>query len=386
LVLVGLAVVACGAGLVRREVFSPTVVAARPELQRILDRLALGRERVSPGAAAYVTGPHGTWLGAAGLANVTTVEPMRPDTRIRLESVSKAWLAAVILQLVGEGRMGLDDTVARWLPGLLPDGNRITVRELLDHTSGLIDSNDIGGDPPYYLSQVQSPTLRTELQRVEQRLLADPAFQFPARLWVEFAAALPLLWPPGTHYDYSNIGYKVAGLIAERVTGEPLASLYRQHIFEPLGLASAAFNPQGPIAGPHAHGYLVQSNGELIDATAWGTGGGGSEAAIVSDARDEARFLTALMQDALLHPAQLAEMKTPDSAIGSDYALGFVVQPSHCGGIVYTHNGDGAGFKTSVFVSGDGSRVAVLLLNGNTLGSRAKNIAAAAANRLYCNG
>jgi D-alanyl-D-alanine carboxypeptidase len=384
--LVGVAIVACGAVLVRSDFFLPTAPRARPELQRVLDRLVTGRDRIAPGVTAYVANSHGTWVGSAGLANVTTVEPMRPDARMRLESVSKAWTATLILQLVGEGRMRLDDTVARWLPGLLPYGNRITVRELLNHTSGLIDSNDIGRDPMQYLSQVRDPALRGELLRVERRLIADPAFQFPALLWVRFAAALPLLSRPGTSYHYSNIGYKVAGMIAERVSGMPLPSLYERRIIEPLGLASAAFDPQGDITGPHASGYLVQANGKLIEATAWGTGGGGAEAAIVADAQDEARFLTALMQGRLLSPAQLAAMKTPASAIGSDYALGFVVEPSGCGGTVYQHNGGGAGFKTSVFVSGDGTRVAVLLLNGNTLDGRADTLAHAAADRLYCGG
>jgi len=382
----GLAIVACGLVLARGGVFSSTAPAARPELQRILDRLAIGPGRIAPGVTAYVADSHGTWVGSAGLANVTTVEPMLPDARMRLESVSKAWTATLILQLVGEGRMRLDDTVARWLPGLLPSGDRITVRELLNHTSGLIDSNAIIRDPIRYLSQVRDTALHAELARFTQRLLVDPTFQFPALLWVKFAAALPLLSRPGTSFHYSNIGYKVAGMIAERVSGKPLESLYQQRIIEPLGLASAAFDPQGEIGGPHATGYLVQANGKLIDATAWYTGGGGAEAAIVSDAQDEARFLTALMQGKLLGSAELAAMKTPSSAIGSDYALGFIVKRSGCGGTVYTHNGGGAGFKTSVFVSGDGKRVAVLLLNGNTLDSRADTVASVAANQLYCDG
>ena len=384
--LVGLAIVALGSVVVRSGVFSTTGSPARLELQRILDRLAIGRDRIAPGATAYVAGPHGSWVASSGLANVTTVEQMRPDSRMRLASLSKAWTATLILQLVGEGRMSLDDTVARWLPGLLPYGGRITVRELLNHTSGLIDSNTIVRDPTRYLRQVRDPSLHAELLRVVQRLLADPAFQFPPLLWVKFGAALPLLSPPGRSFHYSNIGYKVAGMIAERVSGKPLETLYQQRIIEPLELASAAFDPQGEISGPHATGYLVQANGKLIDATAWYTGGGGAEAAIVSDAQDEARFLTALMQGKLLGSAELTAMKTPASTIGSDYALGLIVKRSGCGGTVYTHNGGGAGFKTSVFVSGDGKRVAVLLLNGNTLDNRADTIASAAANQLYCDG
>ena len=94
--------------------------------------------------------------------------------------------------------MRLDDTVERWLPGLLPSGNRITVRQLLNHTSGLIDNNDIGRAPAEYLAQVGDPALRARLVQVERRWAADPELRFPARLWVEFAAALPLLSAPGT--------------------------------------------------------------------------------------------------------------------------------------------------------------------------------------------
>jgi len=129
----------------------------RPELQRVLDALVTGRRRIAPGVTAYVSGPHGTWKGAAGVANVKTGEPMRPGTRLRLASVSKTWTATLILRLVQEHRLSLDDTVQRWLPGLLPYGKRITIRQLLNHTSGMIDSNDIVHFPNRYLAQVKDP-------------------------------------------------------------------------------------------------------------------------------------------------------------------------------------------------------------------------------------
>ena len=194
----------------------------RPELQRILDGLVTGRGHVAPGATAYVFGPHGSWTGSAGYADVRTGQRMPADARMRLESVSKAWTATLILQLVGERRMRLDDPVERWLPGLLPSGERITVRELLNHTSGLIDNNDIGHAPAVYIAQVRDPALRARLVRIERRWAADPALRVPAELWVELAAWLPLLSAPGTQYHYSNIGYAVAGMIAEQVGREPL--------------------------------------------------------------------------------------------------------------------------------------------------------------------
>ena len=235
----------------------------------------------------------------------------------------------------------------------------------------MIDNNDIGSDPAAYLARVGDPTLRARLPRVERRAAADPALRFPARLWVEFAAALPLRSPPGTVYHYSNIGYQVAGMIAEKVGRMPLASLFEQRIIEPLGLTSAAYDPQGEISGPHSRGYLVSADGGRVDATAW-HGGTGAEGGIVANAAtnaaDEARFLEALMQGKLLRPAELVALKTPASSLGSNYALGFVVAQSGCAGIAgiaYGHGGAGAGFKTSVLTAGDGKRVAVLLANGN---------------------
>ncbi len=130
-------------------------VVANPQFQRVLNRLVSGRSPIAPGVTAYVSGPHGTWAGAAGVANVKTGEPMRPDARMRLESVSKLWTATLILRLAQQHRLSLDDTVERWLPGLLPAGHRITLRQLLNHTSGLIDTNDINQHPTRYLGQIK---------------------------------------------------------------------------------------------------------------------------------------------------------------------------------------------------------------------------------------
>ena len=187
--------------------------------------------------------------------------------------MSKAWLAALILRLAGEGRMRLDDTVARWLPGVLPYGRRITVRTLLDDTSGMVDSNDIDHDLRRFLREVRDPGLRARLTAVADRVIVDPAYQFSPRLWVEFAAALPLEYPPGTTYHYSNIGYDVAGFIAERAGGADLETLLRREIIDPLRLASAAYDrhariQRAPRAGipcrrrreAHRHDHLDGGN------------------------------------------------------------------------------------------------------------------------------
>ncbi|HEX7525075.1 MAG TPA: serine hydrolase domain-containing protein [Gaiellaceae bacterium] len=390
LLIAGLLLVAAAvAVLVDRAVFSKSAQSARPELQRILDGLVTGRDRVAPGVTAYISGPHGTWVGSAGLANVKTGEPMRPDAPMQLDSNTKAWTAMVILQLVGEGKLRLDDTVERWLPGLLPDGGRITVRELLNHTSGLIDNNDITTDPLGYIGKVRDPTLRSEILGTYRREQADPTATAPPIFFARFAAALPLRSTPGTTYHYSNIGYEIAGLIAARAGGAPLATLFRQRIIEPLDLSSAAYQPQGEISGAHPRSYSLRLNGTLVDATGWYRLGEGGDAGIVADAADEGHFLTALMQGRLLRPAQLAAMKTPPP-IGSTYALGLDVDAVPCAGVAYQHSGSSYSTTSSIFVSGDGKRVGVILLNGNTLAGsstldpRAGNAAVAASRRLFC--
>ena len=198
---------------------------------------------------------------------------------------------------------------------------------------------------------------------------------------MELAAALPLLLPPRSAYHYSNIGYMVAGLVAERAGKQRLPTLFRTQIIAPLHLASSAYDPHSRITGAHAHGYRVAANGKLTDTTTW-TFGLGANGGIVSDAADEARFLTSLMRGALLGPAQLAALKQPSAY--SNYGLGTGIDKSGCAGITYGHNGGGDGFETNVFVSGNGDRVAVLLLNGRTADTSGDAIAFKAMNKLYC--
>jgi D-alanyl-D-alanine carboxypeptidase len=175
-------------------------------------------------------------------------------------------------------------------------------------------------------------------------------------------------------------------MIAERVAGRPLAALYEQRIIKPLGLVSAAYDPQGEISGPHPHGYDVQTDGVLTDTTGWGTGGTAAAAGIVSDATDEARFLDALMQGALIGPAELHAMETPSVASApTPYGLGLTIDAGLCGTTAYGHSGAGSSSTTDVLVSGDARRTVVLLLNGRTADSHSDTVAHAAAIQLYCN-
>jgi D-alanyl-D-alanine carboxypeptidase len=341
-------------------------------MQGILDGVVTGPDRLAPGATAYVLGPHGTWVGSAGVADVETGEPMPVDARMRIESNSKTWLVAVVLQLVREGDLRLDDTVERWLPGLLrAHGKEITLRQLMSDSSGLIDDNDVAspGAGRVYLARVGDPELRAQLQAVAARIRADPAARVSPLWFARLAAWQPLVAPPGTTYHHSNIGWNIAGMIAAKASGKPLPLLYRERIFEPLRLRHTAYDPQGPIAGSHANGYAV-ADGTLTDMTARHFGKG-ADGAIVTDAADEGRFLTALTDGTLLDPAVLHELGAGD--------------PSGCSRPrVHSGSGAGDGFKSDVVYAVDGSRVVVLLLNGKTPGETGDARAAAAANDLYC--
>jgi D-alanyl-D-alanine carboxypeptidase len=314
---------------------------------------------------------------------------MRPRLVMHLDSNSKAWTATVILQLVADGKLHLRDTVQRWLPGLLPNGGRITIRELLNHTSGLASARDFDPHLQAAISRVTDPALRARLVLALRRERSDPAARTPAMLLVRLVAAQPLLFPPGTGWHYTNEGYDILGMIAARAGGEPLGALYQRRIIEPLRLAGAAYRPQGVIKAAHPQEYSIGSHGSATDATGWYRGGNGAGAGIVADAADEGRFLTALMQGRLIPPAELRAMLTP-TAVSENYGFGLVRTPSGCAGMAFQHGGAGYSTTSSVFVSRDGSRVAVVLADGNTLGSRLSldpgggNSVVIASLRLFC--
>jgi CubicO group peptidase (beta-lactamase class C family) len=152
---------------------------ARPDLQRVLVELTSASGQIARGATAYVAGPRGTWPGVAGVADVATGEPMPVDARMRLGSVSKIWTAVLVLQRAEQGRLGLNDRVERWLPGLLAFGNRSTLGQLLTHTSGVFDTTTPSRTRPG-AGPGPGPVRHAELVRLARRRRADPTTRVPA--------------------------------------------------------------------------------------------------------------------------------------------------------------------------------------------------------------
>lgn len=348
--------------------------SARPDLQRILDDVVTGRDRLAPGATAYVSGPRGTWIGSAGVADIATREPLRSGARMRLQSISKIYTATLILQLAQERRLHVGDTLGRWLPGVLPYGERITIRQLLMMRSGLIDMADVMRQGARYLGRVHDRKLRAQLTAIARRIQANPALEVSPVWLIRLAAWQPLLFKPGTRYHYSGIGYELLGLIAARAGAKPLPDLYRERIFKPLGLRRTAYDPQGPISGPHVRGYLIGADGTMTDATNWHWGVGAA-AGIVSNAPETAAFLVALMRGKLLERQWLENMRQDVLHGGSN---------SGCAGNAYGWSGAGDASKTDAFVNADGSRVAVLLLNARRYDGRDDMTAMRKMIALYC--
>jgi D-alanyl-D-alanine carboxypeptidase len=202
-------------------------------------RLSVVEDGFVPGAVLSVSVPgYEPWSGASGLADRAQGRAMTPDTPVRIASVSKMFTAVVALQLVEEGLLTLDDPLATWLPEGVPGGGRITVRQLLQHTSGLYD----------YL---EDRILIGEMQR-------DTSYEWQPEELVAYASRFPQR--AIGRWDYSSTNYVLLGMLVERVTGQPLAQQVRQRIFDPLGMGQAAFLPQEPAPPALARGYSYEND------------------------------------------------------------------------------------------------------------------------------
>lgn len=304
--------------------------------QRALEEIvALG----AAGVQAHVQTPAGVWDGSAGVVELGRREPIPAGGRFRIGSITKTITATSLLQLVGDGRIGLDDAVARWLPeyGIDP---RITVRMILGQTSGLLDYLNGGAGHAPMVGDTLGDIRRT----------------WQPHEFIRWATGKPLLFAPGSGWAYSNTNYILAGLLIERVSGLPYHLNVYARITVPLLMFSTGV-PQtfDSILGPHAHGYYDYGNG-LIDVTdqnpsyVWAAGG------IVSSTRDLHTFLTGLLDGRLLPPHLLAEMRAFRHVNGSyGYGLGlYEFRLDQHGCLGYGHDGYVNGFGSLALRSPDG--------------------------------
>ncbi|MEV5380043.1 serine hydrolase domain-containing protein [Streptomyces nondiastaticus] len=316
-----------------------------------------------PGVIALARGPHGTWRGTAGVADLDTKRPRLPEEHFRAGSIVKPFVSTVLLQLEAEHRLTLDDTVEKWLPGLVRghgnDGRRITLRQLLNHTSGLYDYT---GDPGIVRNLTTTAFL-------EHRYDSWTPEQI-----VRTATAHAPDFPPGTRYSYSPTGYVIAALVMEKATGRSYEEEAERRIIVPLGLHSTSLpRHQRTLPAPAGRGYSRFSDEpdrrlhdvtDLDPSLIRGTGD------LITSPGDLDRFLTALLRGRLLPPAQQRELKTtvPDGEEpGVEYGLG-LFHFTLCGTELWGHTGFFIGTQSVAYVSADTRRSLVYNFSTDTLG------------------
>ena len=336
---------------------SPAAAQRRPAtgaVQAELDLLT-SVDRI-PGALAQVRDRHGRSVTlTSGTAELGTGRPMVSGTgRFRIASVTKSFTAVAVLRLVADHRVVLDAPIETYLPGVVRgtgegaeiDGHDITVRQLLQHTSGLPDY--IG-----YLDGSDRPVEPIELVRLA--LAHQPDFA------------------PGQGWQYTNTGFILAGMLVERLTGMDIRTAVTDMVIRPAGLRDTYWPRPGDtgIRGPHAHNYVQDPDdpqGRLVEATAFEPSLAGASGAMVSTPSDLNRFWRELFGGRLLPGRMLAEMKTavpapvgPPGGPGAGYGLGLMRVPLSCGGYVWGHDGGLVGVGNVSVRSPSGREVTVYI-------------------------
>jgi D-alanyl-D-alanine carboxypeptidase len=299
-------------------------------LQQALADLAQGR---GPGVFALVAQDgEPVFSGCVGTADLARPRPIGANDRFRLASITKPYVAALVLGLAAERALRLDDGLDHWLPGLVPDAGAITVEQLLRMRSGLPDYvRTVLGDPP-------------ELARLQR--------YFPPEELVGIALAEPDRRQPDADWRYSNTDYVLLGLIAERATGGTLGDLLRERILDPLGLtATYLADRELGLRPPHVRGYLRRdAESGFEDVTEYSPSEAWASGALVSTPAEVARFLDALLGGRLLPPEQLARMRDAVPAAGdTHYGLGLMRYALADGRVLHGHGGTHYGVQSYAF-------------------------------------
>ncbi|MGW0558479.1 serine hydrolase domain-containing protein [Streptomyces sp. NPDC002926] len=287
----------------------PVVSAHQDAVQRAADRLI---EAGAGGVQFRVTRGDDSFVVTSGIAELGTDRPVPENGRFRISCITKPFVAVVVLQLVAEGKIDLDRSVESYLPGLLPYGEKISIRNLLQHTSGLYNYSD-------------------SFQKPGDRFLRDRYNHYEPQDLIAIAAAKPLEFEPGTAFAYCNTNYFIIGLLIKEVTGNSYADEIRARVLEPVGLHETVLPGDDPnIPEPHARGYM-QIGGVAEDVTLMNPSEAGCAGEIISTTADLDKFLVALFGGKLLNEAEFKEMTTPlppemikNLPMGIGYGLGLM--------------------------------------------------------------
>ncbi|MFI9171278.1 serine hydrolase domain-containing protein [Streptomyces lincolnensis] len=317
-----------------------------------------------PGVTVAVREGHRTWSTTAGVGNIRTGKPRSPHDRYRAGSVTKTFVATVLLQLEAEGRLSLDDSVDKWLPGLVRgnghDGRKVTLRQLLNHTSGIFD---VLADPGYRRTYMSAEGF---FEHRYDRLKPEDL--------VAIAMSHEPFFKPGASWRYSNTNYVLAALVIEKATGHAYGDEVRRRIIKPLGLnATSVPDRRVTLPRPSSRAYSKlggPDTGPTYDVTELNPGiayGGGQ---MISSSADLTRFYSALLRGKLLPPEQLKKMKTTVKATERyGYGLGLVDVQLSCGVHVWGHDGGIHGSNTDAATTQDGRHSVAVNFNGDWSGN-----------------
>jgi len=344
-ILAGLALAACSSS-------SPSPAPAASPSSALQQEL---RELVAvpggpPGAIALIDVDGQVDVSTAGVNVVGSTQAITPDETVRIASISKAYSGAIALSLVSQGKLSLTATVGQLVPGLPADWAPVTLAQLLHHTSGV---------PDY----IKSPEFLQELQ-------ADPHAQLTPMQLLGYVSDEPLLFPPGSRYDYSDSDNIIVGLMVEAVTGTPYASALARYVTGPLRTPATSLPDDATLPEPYVHGYAVGDDDAHEDvstalnpALAWASGG------MLSTAAGLDTFIRAYasgtLVDAAARAAQLqfipGESGPPGPGTNSA-GLGIFRYQTSCG-TVYGHTGNFPGYTLFAAANPAGTRSAVVFVN-----------------------
>ncbi|WP_280430343.1 serine hydrolase domain-containing protein [Nocardia brasiliensis] len=314
-----------GAGVAVAEP-GPAPVGLQADLDLLIRAIGV------PGAQLVVRGVGANAQIDSGVGDLATGAPFPDNAQVRIASNTKTFVATVVLQLAAEHRVELDAPIEQYLPGVVHgpggDGHQITVRDLLQHTSGI----------PDYLAYLDLASV-DRLQRPR-----------PAAELIRLGLDQPAVFAPRTSSGYSNTDFLLAGALIERVTGVPVGVEVTRRIIIPLGLRDTywpLFPLEHVIRAPHPRGYHA-FDGALVDITDIDPGWGLADGAMVATGADLGRFFMALLSGELLPPAQLAEMQrtvpSGDPLRDADFGLGLFRRINACGIEIWSHGGAMNGF------------------------------------------
>lgn len=311
------------------------------KLQQLLEK-SIKRQNI-PGLVMYISTPNGTWIQASGKAVVETGIPMETSARFRIASITKTFVSVVVLQLAQEGKLKLDDAINKFLPkeilAKLPNSNQITIRQLLNHSSGLANYMT----PEFYSETRKNPT---------RRWTAPEA--------IKYAYNLPPVGNPGEKFEYADTNYILLELIVEKVTSSTLTKEIRARILTPLNMKDTFMEVRESIPGGFANGYRKVNN-TRTNVTQLNEGNGLGDGGIISTSADLAKFIHGLLAEAkLLSPDSLKQMLTFFK--NDNYGLGIASNKTGWGQLL-GHSGATTGFRAEMYYLPNRDVTVVVLAN-----------------------